>query len=321
MLLEHRRQTRRAHISTISFLLGAASLSRPAAAQDLPKVRVMVLAADLFAGAYYAQDNGFFNNPRLNVEIIPTTNAGANVAAILGGAADIAISNPMTIAEAVTRSAPVTILAGAGLYSTNAATTVLCVAKTSPMRTMKDLEGKTIGVFAVKDAATAALREYLTRRNVDLSKVNFIEIPFPIMGEALAQGRIAAGMILEPVLSAALNSNARVFAKPFDAVAPEFLLTAWCATTDWIRNNPDLARRFVTDIYACGKWANTHHDETAVSLAKLAKMDVASIRATTRGIQAESLTPQLLQPLLDVAFKHDILTRPVRADELMSRAI
>jgi NitT/TauT family transport system substrate-binding protein len=307
-------------LRTISLALGATALGLPAAAQDLPKVRVMVLAADLFAGAYYAQDNGFFKSPRpLNVELIPTANAGANVAAILGGAADIAISNPITIAEAISRGGQVTIIAGAGLYSTNAATTVLCVAKTSPMSTVKDLEGKTIGVFAINDAATSALREYLSRGGVDVSKVHFVEIPFAIMGEALANGRVDASMILEPVLTSVVGKSARVFAKPFDAVAPQFLLTVWCATTDWVKNNPDLARRFVADIYACGKWANAHHDETAVSLAKFAKMDVAVVRATTRGIQAETLTPQLIQPLLDIAFKYNILPRGVRAEEMIAK--
>ena len=191
--------------------------------------------------------------------------------------------------------------------------------KGSPLKTVRDLDGKTIGIFSLNDAITAATRQYLSRGGVDPGNVHFVELPFTIMGEAIKDGRIDAGMLTEPILSQATRNIARVFAKPFDAVAPEFLLGVWFATDGWVKANLETARRFATAMSASGVWANRHHDETAASLAKFAQMDVASVRATTRAIQAESLSPQLLQPILDVAFTYKMLPRAVQANELIAQ--
>jgi len=313
-------QTRRAHLHSLSLLLGAPALASAAAAQEASKIRVLVIPADLFAGAYYAQANGFFTRAHLDVDCTTTSNGGANVAAVIGGAGDIGISNPVSIAAAVTRGAPLTIIAGAGLYTSNAASTALCVVKSSPLRTVKDLDQKTIGVTSINDSSTVAVREYLVRGGVELDRVHFVEIPFPIMGPALQQGRVDAAMIPEPFLSIAASKEARIFSKPFDVIAPQFLLSVWFSTTNWVKNNPDEAKRFASTMYACGRWANSHHDETAVNLANLAHMDIATIRAMTRGRQAESLSPGLIQPLLDVAFKFNLLTRAVHADDMIAKA-
>jgi NitT/TauT family transport system substrate-binding protein len=137
------------------------------------------------------------------------------------------------------------------------------VAKNSPLRTAKDLEGKTIGVSGLNDQSTSAIKEWLDRGGADIASVHFVEVPFPVMGAALAQGRIDAAQIREPGLSAAVASTARVFAKPFDLIAPEFLIGVWFSTTDWVKKNPEAARKFAAAIYEAARWANTHHAESA----------------------------------------------------------
>ena len=148
MLLEARvaprntPQTRRAYLIASGLLAGWSVLARSAVAQELPKIRVMVVPADSFALAYYAQEAGLFARAGLDVEIIPRMNGAADIPAVIGGSADIAVAPPTLIANAVSRGVPLAIVSGAGMYTASAATTVLCVAKASSIRSAKELDGK-----------------------------------------------------------------------------------------------------------------------------------------------------------------------------------
>jgi NitT/TauT family transport system substrate-binding protein len=298
--------------------LAALALPLPARAQS-SAVRVAEIAIDLYAEAYYAQDLGTFKKAGLAVDIGTFANGGTASTAVAGGAADVGVSNPVAIANAYTHGVPLTVLAGAGLYSSDAAPTALCVAKTSPLRTAKDVEGKTIALSALGDQAQIGVEEWLQKNGADPAKVKFVEVPFPEMGNALQQGRIDVAMIPEPALTIAQKTTARLFAKPFDAIAPRFLIGVWFTTTAWAQKNPDLAKRFVGAIYEAGRWANAHHDESAAILARYSKIDPATLHEMTRAVYATSLTPQMIQPPLDAAAKYGLISRPVTASELIAK--
>jgi NitT/TauT family transport system substrate-binding protein len=300
--------------------LVAASLARPLRAQPaaLP-VRVAEVGIDLYAEAYYAQDQGFFKNAGLNAEIATFSNGAAAQTAVAAGAADVGVSNPVAIAAAVTHGVPFTVIAGAGLYSTKAPSTALCVAKSSPLKTAKDLEGKVVALSALHDQAQIGIQAWLEKNGADPQKVSFVEVPFPTMGVALEQGRIDVAMIPEPSLTVAINGPARLFAKPFDAIAPQFYIGTWVAESGWAKKNPETVKRFASAIYATARWANAHHDESAVILAKYSKLEPATIRAMTRAVFPESLSAAMIQPPLDAAAKYGLLTRAVSAGELTAR--
>ncbi len=69
-------------------------------------------------------------------------------------------------------------------------------------------------------------------------------------------------------------------------------------------------RRLATALYDTARWANGHHDETAPILAKYAKLDLARIRAMNRTRYATSLDPKLMQPVLDIALRYNLLEKP-----------
>jgi NitT/TauT family transport system substrate-binding protein len=303
-----------------ALVAGLACAAIPLRAPAQPaSVRIAEIAIDLYAEAYYAQDLGFFKTAGLNVEIATFSNGGTASTAVAGGAADVGVSNPVAIANAFTHGVPLTILAGAGLYSTNAASTALCVSKTSPLRTAKDAEGKTIALSALHDQAQIGVQEWLEKNGADPDEVKFVEVPFPEMGSALQQGRVDIAMIPEPALTIALETNSRLFAKPFDAIAPQFLIGVWFTTAGWLQKNGDSAKRFVGAIYQAGRWANAHHDESAAILARYSKIDPTTLHKMTRAVYATSLTPQMIQPPLDAAARYGLVSRRVGAGELITR--
>ena len=292
----------------------------PATAQNTAAIRLAVFPTDSYGEAYYAQDMGFFKEHGIDVEFT-VNNAGAvALAAVAGSAVDIGVANPVTVAQAYAKGVPVAIIAGGGMYTSASPATLLVVPKNSSLRSAKDLEGKTIGLPGLGDQLQAAMSLWLQKNGADPAKVKYVEVnPPPIMQAALAQGRVDAATPPEPTLTLALANDARIFGDPFAAVAPRFFIGIYIARSDWIKANPDLAKRFVAAIYEAARWANTHHDESAAILAKYSKGDAAVLRTMRRATYAESDDARMIQPPIDAAFKTGLMTTAVNANDLLAK--
>jgi NitT/TauT family transport system substrate-binding protein len=311
-------QGRRAFVGTLTSLVGAAAFPKRAVAQVSSKIRILEVAVDLYGLGYYAEDGGFFKKAGLDVDINTLAGGSAVLSAVLGGAAEIGISSVVALANAVTRGVPVTILSGSGLCTTQEPSYALCVSKTSSLASAKDLVGKTVAVVSLNDSATVATFTLLDKAGIDRSKLHIFELPFPEMGAALQAGRVDAAVISEPALNVALKTQVRSIGNPFNAIGSPVTVGAFFSTPEWIRSNPAQARKFVSAMADAARWSNTHRRETAAILAKYSKLDLSTAQSMTRCPQAEKLTVQMVQPMLDAAFTQKLLSRRVDATELMT---
>jgi NitT/TauT family transport system substrate-binding protein len=300
--------------------LGAAAsplLPAPARAQALPAVRIGAATADSFAEPYFAADAGFFTRAGLAAPISTFPGGGPIVQAAAANAVDVGIADPIALVNVVRAGVPMVYFAGAGLYSSDAPTTLLCVAAGSPLRTAKDLEGQTIAVANISSISTVAVKAWLEQGGADLTKVRIFELPQAEMPASLVRGTVTAAFMAETFITAE-RDRLRVFAKPYDTVGKQWLLSGWFASRDWLAHNADTAKRLTTAIYAAARWANGHHDETAVILSKQTGMDVARIRSIHRIQYATSLDARLIQPVLDAATKFKLLEAHVNAADLLT---
>jgi ABC-type nitrate/sulfonate/bicarbonate transport system substrate-binding protein len=289
-------------------------------AQAPPVLRVGLTPNDTYAEAYYALDNGFFQQAGLSVELTTLSNGAAVSAAVASGALDVGVSTPIQLAQAATRGVPFVIVAAGAVNTVKVPAALICVAAGSTIRDAKGLQGKTVAVNALKTSSEELLDAWLEQNGVERTSVHTIEMPFSAMGEALKRGAIDGAILSEPSLSIATKrADVRVLANPTGAVGREFLLSAWFATTQYAQKNRDAMKRFATAIYQTARWANAHHDESAAILAKYAKLDINMIQSMTRAPFADSLRVRDVQPQLDAALKYGLVTRPVAAAEILSR--
>jgi NitT/TauT family transport system substrate-binding protein len=296
-------------------------LQRPSSAENqVMDLRLAATANDTYASAYYAQDKGFFSRARLNVNLQTFSNGAAIAAAIVGGAIDIGVSTPISIANAYLHGFPLAIVAAGSLSDAKVRLLLLCISSTSAYKTAKDLEGKTVAVNALKTGSELALDCWLAQGGADISKVKVVETNFSDMGASLERGSIAAAVLSEPALSLALKQNGiQVLGDPNAAIAPRYLNSCWFATREFAQNNSELLRRFNRGIYEAQNWANTHQAESGQILAKYAKLDIDLIRNMARCPYADQLRISDVQPFLDQAAKYGTITRPVSAADLIYR--
>jgi NitT/TauT family transport system substrate-binding protein len=300
-----------------SALAAAPFVARPAFAQSRP-LRIALVPIDNNALPFFAQEMGFFQKAGLNAEVTQMQSGAAMTAAVAGSAVDIASSNIVQLAQAHERHIPFTLIAPAGVYLPNAATTILMAAQNSPLRTAKDLTGKTIAVTGLKSISQYAPMAWIDKNGGDARTVKFVEMPVQEMPDAMTQGRIDAAVVQEPFIAGA-KKTARVYADVFGAIGPSYLISAYFGTSDFAKANPDLVRSFQRVMRDTAIWANKNHAKTADILINTLHVDAAVVPKMTRAIFAESLQPSQIQPVIDVAVKYGGITS-FAAAELIYKA-
>jgi NitT/TauT family transport system substrate-binding protein len=287
-------------------------------AQSLTTLRVGGANNDTFAEAQYGQEAGIFAKHGFNLEVAVFPNSQAQVMAAAGGALDVGMADMIQLAAPIEKGVPLAYFAGGSLYRTEAPQTLLVTLKNGPVRTAKDLENQTVGVVALNSISSMSVGEWLKRGGADMSKIKLFELPFATMVPGLQAGRIAAAFLAEPFVSGA-KDDVRVLASTYDTIAKSFYVGAWFGPRDWSTKNPDVPKRFLAALYETARWANIHRDETAVMLSKLAKIDVERVRAMARTTWATSIDPNLMQPVIDLAVKYNLLAKRVDASTLIMK--
>jgi NitT/TauT family transport system substrate-binding protein len=273
--------------------------------------------ADSYLIPNYAQEIGAYRNAGITVELIPFPSAGAVGTALAGGAIDAGHSDVIVVANAYNHGVPWQLFAGGGIYSSDAPTTLLCVAPNSPIRTAKDLEGKQVGVVSLASISSLGVRSWIESNGASLANVKFFELPFAAMVPGLTRGDLAAAFIAEPFLTQ-VRSDIRVLARAYDAIAKEFFISAMFASQAWLAANGATARKLAGALNETIRWANTHHDETAPLCATATKIPLDVVKRMTR-VRYAALEPKLVQPVLDAAVRYKSIDKAVNASDIIAK--
>lgn len=294
----------------------AAAVPRTARAQTTT-IRIGWVPTDVAAQAYYGKELGFFSRAGIEAELSLFTNSQSISNAAAAGAIDAGSADMIQMANGYLHGVPFAFFAGAALYNSTAPTLELRVMKDSPYKRATDLEGQTVAVIALNSISSLSVQEWLRVNGADIAKVKIFEAPFPTMLPGLERGTIAAALISEPFLTAS-GPTTRLLARTYDTVGKQFYITAWFTSRDWLRRDPDLARRFTSAIYETARWTNAHHPESAAILAQVTKLPLENIKAMRRASFATSLDPKLMQPVLDIGARYKAIERPVNATDLIA---
>ena len=301
------------------FLAAAAlifALGVPAGAQTLVPLNIATTPTDTGAQVYYAMDLGMFKKAGFDVTVT-TLNVGATIAAgVAAGSFDVAQSAVSALALAHLKGISGVIIAPGGAYSSKNPTSELIVAKNSAIVKPADLVGKIVAVNALKSITSIAVDAWLDENGLKPDSVKFLELPFSEANVALQSGRIDAAFTAEPALGVALQNGARILGHPYDAVSPNFLISAWYTTAEYAKAHPDTVKKVAQVLADAGTWANAHQAESAVILTKYTKIDGAG--KMRRILYVDKLAPAQMQPLIDASAKYGVTEKTFPAVDLIA---
>src|SRR6266516_7201065 len=209
-------------VSRRSLFKGAALVASviPAArptASDAQGQRIkLAYCSQLLCGVPYevARSAGHFKNHGLDVRLVYTRGGNAAMQALVGGAVDYgATSLDVAIQAYANVGADIRRFAVTGRLPLFA---VVTAPKTAgQIQSIKDLEGRTVGVSALGNADHALTLYLLKQAGVDAVKVKFATMGVNLL-EALRQGQMDVGVVQEPALTLLRRSGARVLVNAMD---------------------------------------------------------------------------------------------------------
>lgn len=308
-----------------AFVAGTAAMvagvPRFAGAQGLVKLRVSGSPDEDIKGALWGIQSGIFAKYGLDVSV-QVANSGAVVtAAVIGGSIDIGKGSLLNLLGAHIRGVPIVLEAPSAIWDTNAPESALVVAKGSPIRTGRDLNGKTISVPSLGDLYQISISAWIDQHGGDSRTVKFLELPHRAAAESIAAGRVDAANIAPPVLTEAIQSGkVQIIGHAQDAIAKHFITTAYFCMADFAQKNADVMARFRRGLYEAAAYANAHPAEIAPVLAKYSGFEektVAAMVTTPIGTSPKQLDPRMIQPIIDAAYKYKALPSDFPAKDIL----
>jgi NitT/TauT family transport system substrate-binding protein len=162
-------------------------------------------AVDL-ASLYIAQDDVLFAQQGLHVSIEKIPSSQAIIADQLKGQVDVSAGSYVGYISAQAQGARFRILAGASILQPDCRE--LVTGPNSPITTISDLAGKTIGVNGANSIGTLLISVLLAENGISAKKVHFItdEAGFPAMPGQLDAGTWGAAFLAEPYVTIAAET-------------------------------------------------------------------------------------------------------------------
>ena len=209
-------------VSRRSLFKGAALVAsvipaaRPTRSQAQGKQIKLAYCSQLLCGIPYevARSSGYFKNHGLDVQLVYTRGGNAAMQALIGGAVDYGASALDVAIQAYANvGADIRRFAVTGRLPLFAVVTSPKTA--SQIQSIKDLEGRTVGISALGNADHALTLYLLKQAGADAQKVQFATVGVNLL-EALRQGQMDVGVVQEPALTLLRRSGARVLMNGMD---------------------------------------------------------------------------------------------------------
>lgn len=298
--------------------VGAALVALPhrAVAQTLEKIRVAAVPTDDMAPIYYAIADGTYRNAGLDVEIDVINSGSASTAAVLAGAYELGKASPMASLLAHQRGLPLTIVANGAVWDPKHPFNLVLTAADSPIKTAADCNGKIGSAPGLNDIVQLAVLLWVDKNGGDSRTMKWVEIPNSSAAAALVEHRVDVTTLNEPQLTAALESGKiRRLGDAFSAIADRWVASVYLARPDWADQHAEALRRWVRITYETSAWANAHQAVTAPMMSDITKIPLDVFRKMARIELTTSSDPSLLQPVMDLGLRYNLLDRafPVKA--------
>jgi NitT/TauT family transport system substrate-binding protein len=307
-------------LTFIAVLATAFALLTNSANGDAPAtIRVVGPANDGFKAVYYGVKSGLFEKAGLDVQPTIVASGAAAAAAIVGGGADVAYTNMLALIQAHSHGVGLQIVAGGPMYLSETPSTAMIVLKDSSIRTGRDLTGKLVGSPSLKDINAVATYAWIDQTGGDSKSVRAVEVPASAAVAMLQEHRVDAVTINEPSVSQALATGAvRILAHPIDVMGKHVQVAAFVAMDTTVSDRHDVMLRFSRALHDASAYTNTHLPETVDLVVGYTGAKPEDIARGGRFIDADTVRPSDIQPIIDLVAKYGAIDKPFPAEELIS---
>ena len=248
--------------------LAAAFALQPAAAADKVRVGKAVAPPFVFQPVDVGMQKGIFPKYNIECEIIGFGGEARMHQAMIAGAIDIGLGSGPGMGFVV-KGVPQKAVGA--LYG-NPDNFGIVVLPDSPLKSAKDLKGKTVSVSSSAALTYWFVKELSSKMGWGPDGIEPVPLgPDTAQIAALKQKQIdAAGSALDATIQLEAAKEARQIVNYGDYIK-HFISNVIFASNDLIAKNPDALRRFLKGWYETVAWMNSHKEETIAIIGKTSR--------------------------------------------------
>jgi NitT/TauT family transport system substrate-binding protein len=289
---------------------GSDDTDSPAAASGPDKVTTGVIAILDVAPIYLGKEKGFFSKRNIDLTLTPAQGGAAIVPAVLSGQYQFGFSNSISLLLAKQQNVPLKVVSNGNNSTGEDGNDFagLFVRADSPIKSPKDLAGKTVAANTLKNIVDTSVKASIKKDGGDASTVKFTELAFPDQVPALQAGRVDAIFVVEPFQQAATAAGFRKIASSYVDAAPNLTVAMYFTSQKLLADNPDLVTRFTEAMKESLTYADAHPDEVRTVLGSYTKIAPEVREKLVLPKFPADINRQSVETLADLAVADGLLT-------------
>jgi NitT/TauT family transport system substrate-binding protein len=290
------------------------ALSSPAEAQTT-KLRVSIIPIVDTAPLFAALKQGYFAEQGLEIDTTPVVGGTVGIPGAVAGVYDVVYTNIVSSLSAKAEGFDIRIIAsGSPAGVTPPDTAGLLKRKADPFKTGADLHGKIVAVNGRTSINWLFAAGWIKKTGGDPSKVQFREVPFPQMVDALRIKQVDVAHCIEPFLANGLRDpNNEILGWPFSTVLPGIRAAQWIVTGETAEKRPEAVRKFVAALRKGAEWLNANNGTDAfyAVIAGYTRLDPERIKGMhLRDISVDNDIPAIRR-LAGLMVEHGMLKQVI----------
>ncbi|MGH3249859.1 MAG: ABC transporter substrate-binding protein [Trebonia sp.] len=277
-------------------------------------LNVSVVPAVDSAGFFVALHKGLFAQRGLTIHYTPAVSSDVVIDQQVAGKFDITGGNYVSyVQHYVNGHQPLEIIAEGSVMQQGAQ--AIYTMPGSKIKTLSDLKGHLLGINAPLNINYLLAASVLTENGIKLTQVNFptAPIPFPVMAQELAAGKIDAAAMPEPFATAAEQQYGAVELADLNQGATEqFPIQGYVVTRSWAEQNPGTLRAFVAALSQGQEIADSSRSSVEQAMESISGPQNGQLPPIVASVMAVNIYPTAIdkvriQRVADVMYQFGLL--------------
>ncbi len=266
---------------------------------------------------YLAADRGVFAEHGLEVELIVLEDGAVAIPNTLNGQTQFSMAGFGSAVQAIEKGIPIRLIGAANVIPTDPDSKyqAVMVNKEAGITEASQIETWAADSTEV-DPSHAFTIDTLGGDYASLTK---IAVPFPAIGDAVADGTVDAAFVNEPFLSAAIETG-KVDVLSYvtgDLTIPGAPGAVFIGAIEYMDENPEITAQFMAAIQEAYSYAAENLEEVAEFVPSTGLNDQVPPVVALGEYQVGPLKADQVQPLLDVFAKYGAIEGRIPASEMI----
>ena len=215
----------------------------PTEVPEPTKIRLVFVPATTGLLVNVAQEQGFFAENNLDVELTPATNI-SEIIPTLGQQTEISLGTATDLIRAADSGLDVVQILGNTIDTEDNPFVRVIVPADSGIESVTDLEGRRVSSPTLSGVINVATRYWAQQEGIDPDSIEVVQVPPPATVEQFNGGQVDAAQALEPFASALVGQGNVSIGDPFASIGLPLATNFWIANGQWAADNPDAVAAF-----------------------------------------------------------------------------